>query len=221
MADVDPTKWDTTPKPIDLDEWIPGEWVIDPTHSQVMFMVRHTIVPIRCAFIDFKGTITTAEHPEDSKVEVTINAGSFSTGFAYRDGRIANFPDLLNAAGFPEITFTSNRVTSQGNGRHWIDGELTARGVTRPVRLDAQLIGFSDDDEYGARVGFTATANLDRRDFGMTAKTPRFRASGDFGDGNHMLGWGIDVEITIEAVSPTRAGSYGLDRILGEQHAAV
>ena len=215
----DTSGWNTDPKRMDLEEWVPGEWIIDPTHSQIIFAVRHTLVPVRCAFTDFRGTIIAAEHPEDSSVEVVIKTGSFTTGFPYRDARVSKFPDLLAGELFPEITFTSERVTSQGNGRGWIDGTLTARGISRQVRLDTVPLGRSYDESYGSRIGFSATTRLDRRDFGMEAKTRRFEASRDLGDGNHMLGWTIDVEIVVEAVSPTDPGTYGLEKVLGTETA--
>ncbi|SDZ45637.1 YceI family protein [Herbiconiux ginsengi] len=196
------------------EAWTPGEWLIDPTHSQVTFTIRHALVAVRCAFLDFSGAITVGDSPEDSEVHAEIKTASFTSGFEYRDNRVRTFDDLLASGSFPTITYDSTRVTALAEPDHYrIGGELTVLGKTRPVDLQTRFIGVGRVAEYGTRAGFIAHTTLDRRDFGMTRDTSIVDSVKPLGDGNRLLGWTIDVEINLEAVLTTDPGKYGLDRI--------
>jgi polyisoprenoid-binding protein YceI len=200
-----------------LPSWMPGEWYVDPTHSQVTFTVRHGWAAVRCFFTELKGELRLGESVEDSEVHVQINAASFSSGFEYRDNRVRKFDDLLNTDKFPSITYDSVRVTKEPGeeDRFRISGDLEVLGVSRPVDLDTKFLGLGRGDEYGTRTGFIAHARLDRRDFGLTRDTPILRSDRHLGDGNRLLGWTVDVEINLEAVLASDPGRYGLDRIRG------
>jgi polyisoprenoid-binding protein YceI len=206
-----------SPGPAVVPSWIPGEWYIDPTHSQVTFTVRHGWAAVRCSFPDLKGEIHAGKSLEDSEVHVVINAASFSSGFEYRDNRVRKFDDLLNTDKFPTISYDSVRVTEEpGNGDQFrISGNLEVLGVQRPVDVNARMLGLGRGDEYGTRAGFIAHARLDRRDFGLTRDTPLLTSDRPLGDGNRLLGWTVDVEINVEAVLATDPGRYGLGRIRG------
>lgn len=197
-----------------VPSWIPGEWLVDPTHSQITFTIRHTMVAVRCSFLDFAGDIRMGDTPEDSEVHVSIKSASFTSGFEYRDQRVRKFDDLLWSERFPTISYDADRVTSLAEPNKFrISGELTLLGVTRRVDLDTTFLGFGRDASYGTRAGFLARTRLDRRDFGMTRDTPRVETNRPLGDGNRQLGWTLEVEINLEAVLATDPGKYGLDRV--------
>lgn len=200
-----------------LPSWIAGNWHIDPTHSQITFTVRHALVAVRCAFLDFSGDIRIGDSPEDSEVHVVVKTSSFTSGYEYRDNRVRKFDDLLASEKFPVITFDSVRVTRElgGDDRYRLAGVLEVLGVQRPVDLDVTFLGFGRVAEYGTRAGFIARTRLDRRDFGMTRDTSVLESNRPLGDGNRLLGWTVDVEINLEAVLSTDTGRYGIDRIRG------
>jgi polyisoprenoid-binding protein YceI len=145
----------------------PGRWAIDASHSSVEASVRHLgLSKVRGAFRSFTGAIDVAERPEDSSVQVSIEAGSVDTREAARDEHLRS-PDFLDVAAHPTIDFRSTRVT--GKGSRWeVEGDLTLRGTTRPVTLDVRFEGLESDPWGGSRAAFSARTELDREAFGLT-----------------------------------------------------
>src|SRR5579862_4240596 len=112
--------------------YIAGTWDIDPVHSEVAFVVRHLVVSkVRGRFDRFSATIVTAEDPLQSSVEASIETASVNTNEPQRDAHIRS-ADFLDADTFPTITFRSSTVRS-GGAHFALDGDLTIRGVTRPI----------------------------------------------------------------------------------------
>ena len=144
-----------------------GHWAIDASHSSVEASVRHLgLSKVRGAFRSFTGGIDVAERPEDSSVQVSIDAGSVDTREAARDEHLRS-PDFLDVAAHPTIDFRSTRVT--GKGSRWeVEGDLTLRGTTRPVTLDVRFEGLESDPWGGSRAAFSARTELDREAFGLT-----------------------------------------------------
>ena len=144
-------------------------WEIDPGHAQVEFSVRHLMVAsVRGRFADVIGTIHfDQEHPERSSVQVTISAGSIDTRNELRDEHLRS-GDFLDAANYPVLTFQSTQVTPRGRGSALITGDLTIRGTTRQVTLDAEFQGIVNDPWGNTKAGFAATTKLNRKDFGLT-----------------------------------------------------
>ena len=144
-------------------------WTIDPTHSQVEFAAKHMMITtVKGTFPEFAGAVIldTAD-PSASSVEVTIQAASLSTRVADRDTHLKS-ADFLEVEAHPTITFRSTRVAGNLQGSFTVVGDLTIRGTTREVTLDAEFEGQGKDPWGGERVSFTATTTLDRRDFGLT-----------------------------------------------------
>ena len=134
-------------------------------------MVRHMVVSkVRGRFNAFKGTIVTAEEPLESSVEVSIEAASVDTNQEQRDAHVRS-ADFLDAEHYPTLTFRSTAVRPRGDG-YEVDGELTIRGVTKPVTLALELNGFSPDPHGGTRVGFSARTEINRQDFGVSYNGP-------------------------------------------------
>src|SRR5690606_27445997 len=143
-----------------------GTWTIDPTHTEVGFSVRHlAISKVKGKFERFAGTFVTAENPLDSKVEATVEVASVNTNQADRDGHLRT-GDFFAAEEYPEFTFKSTGARQEGDAFK-VDGDLTLRGVTKPVTFDFELGGFGSDPYGNYKVGFTATTVVKREDFGI------------------------------------------------------
>jgi polyisoprenoid-binding protein YceI len=146
----------------------PGTWRFDPGHTTLMAEARHLMVTkVRGRFTDFTGTIHVAEVPEESFVEVEIKAASIDTGNADRDAHLRS-PDFLDVQKHHTLTFRSTGVELGDGPEFRVPGELSIRGVTRPVVLEAEYLGATGDPWGNTRVGFSATTEIDREDFGMT-----------------------------------------------------
>lgn len=171
----------------------PGTWIIDPSHSEVEFMVRHLMISkVRGSFRRFDGTIVVAERPEDSRVEVFIEAASIDTRDATRDEHLRS-ADFLDVEHYPEIKFTSTSLRP-GDIGHWdMTGDLTVRDVTRQVLLDVEFSGATVDPWGNLRSGFEATTRIDRDQFGITWNQA-------LEAGGFLVGKEILVEIDVEAI---------------------
>lgn len=143
-----------------------GTWAIDPAHTNVEFVARHLVSKVRGRFERFAGTFTVAENPLDSRVEVAIDAASVKTGAEQRDGHLLS-PDFFDTGNYKELRFTSTGVAEAGD--EWVlDGELTIKDVTRPVRLHFAYLGAAVDPYGNEKVAFSAWAEVDREEFGLT-----------------------------------------------------
>ena len=145
-----------------------GVYEIDKSHSMVEFVSRHLMVTkVRGRFSEFSGAITVGETPEESAVEVTIDAASIDSRDEKRDAHLRS-PDFLDVENHPTIEFRSTDVEVIDDERLQVSGDLTIRGVTRPVTLDATFDGEFGDPWGNQRVGFTASTEIDREDWGLT-----------------------------------------------------
>ena len=144
-----------------------GTYTIDPTHTEISFSVRHlAISKVRGHFQTFAGTVEIAEQIEDSTASATIDVASINTNQAQRDEHLRT-SDFFNVEEFPEMTFKSTGVAVDG-GALTITGDLTLRGVTKPVTLEAEFGGATVDGYGNTKVGFEATTKINRQDFGVT-----------------------------------------------------
>jgi polyisoprenoid-binding protein YceI len=145
-----------------------GTFAIDTSHTRLGFAVRHMAVSkVRGDFTDFAGTLELAENPVDSKVSVTIQAGSVDTNDENRDNHLRT-NDFFDVENHPTWTFTSTAIRPI-NATEWnVDGDLTIRGVTKQVTLDATLEGVVKDPYGFHRVGFSAKTSIDREEFGVS-----------------------------------------------------
>ena len=144
-----------------------GTWTIDPVHSEVGFSVRHMMVSkVRGRFTKFSGELVTAENPLASSVTAEIDLASIETGADQRDAHLRS-PDFFDTENHPLMTYRSTGIRADGDD-YIVDGELTLKGVTRNVPLALELNGFGPDAYGGTRAGFTATAEINRQDFGVS-----------------------------------------------------
>jgi polyisoprenoid-binding protein YceI len=146
----------------------PGTFAIDTGHSHVGFVVRHMMVSkVRGSFPTFEGRIVVGETPEDSSVEVTIDAASVDTKEDKRDAHLRS-PDFFDVDKYPTWTFRSTRLVPTTAGRFDLEGDLTLHGVTRRVTLAVEQEGIVMDPYGNERIGFSATTELDRDDWGIS-----------------------------------------------------
>lgn len=147
-----------------------GTWTIDTDHSSVGFTVRHMMVSnVKGSFGSFSGSVEVDEKDiAGSRISVTIDTASINTGVAKRDEHLRS-ADFFDTAGYPTITYVSKKVEKIGTDRLKVYGDLTMRGITRPVVLDVEGPTKTFKDPWGkSRRGASATATINRKDFGLT-----------------------------------------------------
>lgn len=175
-----------------LPGYVAGTWTIDPVHSDVGFTVRHMMVSkVRGRFSRFEGEIVTGENPLDASVTATIDLTSIDTNNEQRDAHIRS-ADFFEVETYPTMTYRSTAVRRDGDD-FILDGELTLKGVTRQVPLKLELNGFGPDAYGGTRAGFTANAEINRRDFGVN-----FNAALE--TGGAVVADKVNIHLEIEAV---------------------
>ncbi len=146
----------------------PGTFVIDSAHTTVGFVARHLMVSkVRGSFDDITGSITVGGDPLASSVEVKIAAASINTGAPDRDNHLRS-GDFLDAETYPHLYFRSLRVARGAGTEFDLVGELTIRGVTREVELEVEFDGIVLNPWGQEVIGFTATTEIDREEFGIT-----------------------------------------------------
>jgi polyisoprenoid-binding protein YceI len=168
-------------------------WKIDPSHSNVEFAVKHLMIStVKGLFSDVEGEIVIAAgEPSRSSVTATLKAASIDTRTGQRDDHLRS-ADFLDAPNFPEITFKSTRITGDAS-EFKVTGNLTIRGVTREITLDATNEGTGKDPWGGDRIAFSATTKLDRREFGLTWNQA-------IEAGGVLVGNDVKVSIDVQAV---------------------
>jgi polyisoprenoid-binding protein YceI len=175
--------------------YVVGTWDIDATHSTVGFSVRHMMVSkVRGYFREFSGEIVTAANPAESSVTATINMDSIDTRQEQRDAHIRS-ADFFDVGNHTEMTFRSTGVRAEGED-WFVEGDLTLKGITKPVSLALELNGFGPDAYGGTRAGFSGKTEISRKAFGVDIDMP-------LDGGGAVVGDKINVELEIEAVLRT------------------
>ncbi|HET7386795.1 MAG TPA: YceI family protein [Nocardioidaceae bacterium] len=162
-----------------------GTWVVDPSHSEVGFTARHLMSKVRGLFETFEATIVTGDAPS---AIASIDLNSIDTRDEKRDAHLRS-SDFFDVASSGPMTFASTEVVSGGKGL-LVTGDLTIKGITRPVTLDVEVLGTDTDPWGGTRVGFEGTATISRKEWGVDFNVPM--------EGGRLL-VGDKVELTIAA----------------------
>ena len=148
---------------------ISGDYTLDTSHTRLGFSARHAMVTtVRGSFPSFEGTakIDTA-NPAASSVSLSIDVAGIDTGNADRDGHLRS-GDFFDAEQFPTITFTSTEVVREDESTWQITGDLTIKGVTKPVTIEFESTGSARDPFGNLRVGFEGATSINRKDWGLT-----------------------------------------------------
>lgn len=169
-------------------------WDFEPGHTSVTFAVRHMMITmVRGQYRNIQGTLYfDAADPSKSSVEVSIEAARCSTEEPERDAHLRS-ADFLDCANHPAIHFKSTQVEQTGFSTYKIAGDLTLRGITRSVTLDAHYYGPVDTPFNNTRIGFLATTRINREDFGITWSAP-------MPGGGYVVAKEIELTIDVEAI---------------------
>ncbi len=170
-----------------------GTYTIDPAHTEVGFVARHLVgTKVRGRFTEVEGTFTVAENPEDSTLEATVQAASIHTNQEQRDEHLRT-NDFLDVPNHPTLHLVSTGLKKVDDSNWVLSTDLTIRGVTKSVDFDLEFLGEGASMQEGKTVvAFSASATIDRRDFGVSFNHSLL-------DGSVVVGNKVVIEIETEA----------------------
>jgi polyisoprenoid-binding protein YceI len=168
-------------------------FVIDKTHSEIVFQVRHLVTRVRGRFTDFDGTITLdPAHPDRSSATVTIKATSIDTGTPDRDTHLRS-DDFFAVEKAPTLEFSSTRVTKKSDELYDVTGTLTIRGVAKEITLPVTFLGAAKDPWGNERIGFETEITVNRKDFGLTWNAA-------LETGGFLVGDDVKISVSVQAI---------------------
>lgn len=146
--------------------YVAGTWALDPAHSEVSFSVRHlAISKVRGSFEKFDVTVVTGDKPEDTTLTATIDVASVNTNQPQRDEHLRT-SDFFAVDEFPTMIFVSTGLRHDGSD-FFLDGDLTLRGVTKPITITGEFGGIITDGYGQTKAGASGTVTINRKDFGV------------------------------------------------------
>ncbi|GAA4044174.1 YceI family protein [Arthrobacter methylotrophus] len=144
-----------------------GVWLLDMSHSEIGFSVRHAgISKVRGRFTDATAEARVRDSLADASLHASVKTASFDSGDANRDAHVRG-ADFFDVEKFPEMTFRATRAEGDGED-YTLTGDLTIRGITKPVELEVEFTGVAVDPFGATRAGFSAETEISRKDFGLT-----------------------------------------------------
>ncbi|HEY4197089.1 MAG TPA: YceI family protein [Mucilaginibacter sp.] len=145
------------------------KWSIDPTHSEVQFKVKHLVISTVSGFFrGFEGSVETdGENFDGANIDFSIDINSIDTNQSQRDEHLKS-PEFFDAATYPHIKFKSTSFKKTGDDEYALKGDLTIKGVTKPVSLDVEFGGSAADFYGNTKAGFEITGKINRKEFGLT-----------------------------------------------------
>jgi len=148
------------------------KWILDPTHSEVQFKVKHLMISnVTGQFNEFEGNVETdGDDFSSAKVSFTANIHSISTNNDQRDEHLRN-SDFFDAENHPSLVFHGQKLVKTDGDEYKLHGTLQIKGITKEVVLDAEYGGIIDDPWGNKRAGFTVSGKINRRDFGVVMPT--------------------------------------------------
>jgi polyisoprenoid-binding protein YceI len=174
-------------------------FTLDTSHSGIHFTVRHMVISkVRGAFERWQGSVDFDEEtPSASKVSVRIESASIDTREPKRDEHLRS-ADFFDVEHHPELRFESTRVERLATGEYRVSGDLSIRGVTRPVVLEAEFLGAGKDPWGNERLGFQARTTINRKDFGLHWNQA-------LETGGVLVGEKVEIELDIQALKAAAA----------------
>jgi polyisoprenoid-binding protein YceI len=170
-----------------------GTYTFDTSHSSVSFSARHLMVSkVRGRFGVSGGQIVIGEDPAASAVEAEVSAASVVSGDDKRDEHLRS-ADFFDVERYPAIRFRSTRIDDHGNGEFTLHGDLTVKDVTRPVALQGEYLGTEHSPWGDTRIGFTASTEVNRKDWGLEWNVA-------LETGGFLVGDKAKLEIDVEAI---------------------
>ncbi|MDQ2960774.1 MAG: YceI family protein [Candidatus Dormibacteraeota bacterium] len=186
----------TAPTTPTIPNYVAGRWAIDPVHSDVSFVIRHMMVSkVRGRFGTFSGEIVTADDPLDTSINASVDVTSISTNNDGRDAHLRS-ADFFDTEQYPSASFRSTGVRVN-DGDLLLDGELTVKGVAKPVELALEVNGVGPDGQGGTRAGFSGRTIIDRTGFGIGASA--------VANSVVVLSDRVDLAVEIEAILQPQA----------------
>jgi polyisoprenoid-binding protein YceI len=175
-----------------------GSYTLDPAHSHIGFVARHAMVTkVRGSFHEVDGSgYFDAEDPSRSQLHVTIDAKSIDTGNADRDAHLRS-NDFFDMETYPHITFESTSVDAVGEDHYRVTGDLTIKGVSKPVTVDFELTGAAVDPFGNHRLGLEGKTVINRKDWGVTWNAP-------LETGGVLVGEKVTLELEVSAIRRER-----------------
>ncbi|MET3203861.1 MULTISPECIES: YceI family protein [unclassified Arthrobacter] len=144
-----------------------GVWTLDMSHSEIGFTVRHAgISKVRGRFTDASAEARVGSSLAEASLHATVKTASFDSGDANRDGHVKG-ADFFDVEKYPEMTFRATSVEGDGED-YTLTGDLTIRGITKPVELEVEFSGVAVDPFGATRAGFSAECEISRKEFGLT-----------------------------------------------------
>ena len=169
-----------------------GTWTVDPAHTRVGFIARHLMVTkVRGEFTDFDAKVEIAEDPLNSTIEVVVQMDSIDTGSPDRDGHLRS-NDFFDISTHPTMEFKATGITQVGE-MFALNADLTIKGVTRSVTFELGFDGTGRDPWGGERAGFSATATINRNDFGVAFNAP-------LETGGVLVGDNVQIELDVQLI---------------------
>ena len=169
-----------------------GTWSIDPTHTRVGFVARHMMVTkVRGSFDDVSAEIEIAENPLESKLSAEVQMASIDTGNADRDGHLRT-NDFFDVEQYPTMRLVATGFEGAGDS-YVMHADLTIKGITKPVDFDLEFDGVGQDPWGGTRAGFTASATINRKDWGIEWNAP-------LETGGVLVGEKVQIELDVQLV---------------------
>jgi len=176
-----------------------GTYTIDPAHSRIGFVARHAMVTkVRGSFNEFTGSgYFDVDKPENSHVELTVEAASIDTRNADRDGHLRS-NDFFDMETYPQITFASTAVETVDDATFRVTGDLTIKGVTKPVTVDFDYAGTAVDPFGNHRLGLEGSVVVNRKDWGISWNAP-------LEAGGVLVSEKVTLEFEVSAIKATDA----------------
>lgn len=145
------------------------KWVLDPMHSEVQFKVKHLVISTVSGFFkSFEGELETENDDfTDAKISFSLDINSIDTNQSQRDEHLKS-AEFFDAEQYPKISFISTSFTKSGDEEYKLEGNLTVKNVTKPVTLDVEFGGATDDFYGNTKAGFEITGKINRKEFGLT-----------------------------------------------------
>lgn len=178
-------------------EDLTGDYQLDPAHTQLAFVARYAMVTkVRGLFTDFEGTVhIDAENPKNSTAELRIKSASIDTRQDQRDAHLRS-EDFFDVENHPGIVFTTTRVEHVDDDRYRVTGDLTIKGVSRPVSVEVEYTGSAKDPFGNLRAGFEGRGEINRKDWGLNWNAA-------LETGGFLVGDKLRLELDISAIKLT------------------